>query len=47
MLCALPAIAGEWALVPLVPGTPIQAATALALGLAAAGAATVEDESGG
>jgi len=47
MLCALPALAGEWALVALVPGTPIQAATALALGLAAAGAATVEDESGG
>jgi O-Antigen ligase len=47
MLCALAALAGEWALVPLVPGAPIQAATALALGLAAAGAATVEDESGG
>jgi O-antigen ligase len=47
MMCALLALAGEWALVGLVPGIPLQAATALTLGLAAAGAATVEEESGG
>jgi O-antigen ligase len=46
-MCALGALAAEWALVTLVPGIPLQAATALTLGLAAAGAATVEEESGG
>jgi O-antigen ligase len=46
-MCALGALAAEWALVSLVPGSPLQAATALTLGLAAAGAATVEEESGG
>ena len=46
-MCALGALAGEWGLAGLVPGIPLQAATALTLGLAAAGAATVEDESGG
>jgi O-antigen ligase len=47
MMCALPALAGEWALVGLLPGIPLQSATGLALGLAAAGAAIVEEESGG
>lgn len=47
MMCALLGLAGEWTLVGLSPGIPLQTATALALGLAAAGAATVEDESGG
>jgi hypothetical protein len=43
-LCALLTLAGEWASLGIVPGIPLQAATSLALGLAAAGAATVEDE---
>ena len=43
-LCALLALAGEWASLGIVPGIPLQAATSLMLGLAAAGAATVEDE---
>jgi O-antigen ligase len=47
MMCALPTLAGEWALVGLLPGIPLQSATGLALGLAAAGAAIVEEESGG
>jgi hypothetical protein len=44
MLCALLTLAGEWASLGLVAGIPLQAATCLALGLAAAGAATAEDE---
>ena len=43
-LCALLTLAGEWASLGIVPGIPLQAATSLMLGLAAAGAATVEDE---
>jgi hypothetical protein len=38
--------AGEWASLGIVSGIPLQAAVSLALGLAAAGAATVEDEAG-
>jgi O-antigen ligase len=47
VMCALLTLAGEWAVVGIVPGIPIDAATCLLLGLAAAGAATVEDETGG
>jgi O-Antigen ligase len=47
VMCALLVLAGEWALVGMLPGIPLQAATCLLLGLAAAGAATVEDETGG
>lgn len=43
-LCALLTLAAEWASLGIVAGIPLQAATSLALGLAAAGAATVEDE---
>ena len=43
-LGALLAVAGEWASLGIVSGIPIQAATSLMLGLAAAGAATVEDD---
>jgi hypothetical protein len=43
-LCALPTLAGEWASLGIVPGIPLQAATSLVVGLAAAGAATVEEE---
>lgn len=45
--CALLTLAGEWAVTGIVPGIPLDAATCLLLGLAAAGAATVEEESGG
>jgi O-Antigen ligase len=44
MLCALLTLAGEWASLGLVAGIPLQAASCLLLGLAAAGAATAEDE---
>ena len=43
-LCALLVLAGEWASLGIVSGIPLQAATCLLLGLAAAGAATVEEE---
>ena len=43
-LCALLTLAGEWASLGIVAGIPLQAATCLVLGLAAAGAATVEEE---
>jgi O-antigen ligase len=46
-LCALLTLGGTWASLGLVPGIPLQAATSLVLGLAAAGAATVEDETRG
>lgn len=46
-LCALLTLAGEWASLGIVAGIPLQAATCLLLGLAATGAAIVEDESGG
>jgi O-antigen ligase len=42
-LGALLTLAGEWASLGIVSGIPIQAATCLMLGLAAAGAASVED----
>ncbi len=45
-LCALVTLAAEWASLGIVPGIPLQAATSLLLGLAAAGAATVEDAAG-
>jgi O-antigen ligase len=45
-VCALLTLAGEWASLGIVAGIPIEAATCLVLGLAAAGAATVEDETG-
>ena len=47
VLCALLTLAGEWASLGIVAGIPLQAATSLLLGLAAAGAATVEEETGG
>lgn len=47
VLCALLTLAGTWASLGIVPGIPLQAATCLVLGLAAAGAATVEDETRG
>ena len=46
IVCGLLALAGEWASLGIVAGIPIQAATCLLLGLVAAGAATVEDETG-
>ena len=45
-LCTLLTLSGEWASLGIVPGIPLQAATSLLLGLAAAGAATVEDDAG-
>ena len=45
-LCTLLTLSGEWASLGIVPGIPLQAATSLMLGLAAAGAATVEDDAG-
>jgi O-antigen ligase len=47
VLCALLTMAGEWASLGIVAGIPLQAATCLLLGLAAAGAATVEEETDG
>ena len=47
VLCALLTLAGEWASLGIVAGIPLQAATCLLLGLAAAGAAIVEEETGG
>jgi O-antigen ligase len=44
VICGVLTLAGEWASLGIVPGIPLQAATCLALGLAAAGAATVEEE---
>jgi hypothetical protein len=46
-LCALLTIAGVWASLGIVAGIPLQAATSLVLGLAAAGAAAVEEQSAG
>jgi O-antigen ligase len=47
VMLALLTVMGEWAVVGIDPGIPIDAATCLLLGLAAAGAATVEEETGG
>ncbi|MDQ3378796.1 MAG: O-antigen ligase family protein [Actinomycetota bacterium] len=46
VMCALLTLAGEWASLGIVAGIPLQAATCLLLGLAAAGGATVEEEAG-
>ena len=43
VVCALLTLAGEWASLGIVAGIPLQAATCLLLGLAAAGAAAVEN----
>jgi O-antigen ligase len=43
-VCTILTLAGEWASLGIVAGIPILAATSIALGIAAAGAATVEDE---
>ncbi|TML21788.1 MAG: O-antigen ligase family protein [Actinobacteria bacterium] len=46
-LCGILTVGGVWGSLGIVTGIPLQAATSLLLGLAAAGAATVEDESSG
>jgi O-antigen ligase len=43
-VCSILTLAGEWASLGIVAGIPILAATCIVLGIAAAGAATVEDE---
>jgi O-antigen ligase len=45
-VCALLTLAAEWASLGIVAGIPLQAATCLLLGLAAAGAAAAVDASG-
>jgi O-antigen ligase len=47
VVCALLTLAGEWASLGIVPGIPLQAATCLVLGLAAAGAIVVAQERDG
>jgi O-antigen ligase len=46
VLCALLTLAAEWASLGIVAGIPLQAASCLLLGLAAAGAATLEEARG-
>jgi O-antigen ligase len=46
VLCALLTLAGEWASLGIVAGIPLQAASCLLLGLAAAGAAVTRDTVG-
>jgi O-antigen ligase len=46
VLCALLTLAAEWASLGIVAGIPLQAASCLLLGLAAAGAATAEEAHG-
>ena len=46
VVCALLTLAAEWASLGIVAGIPLQAATCLLLGLAAAGAATAEEARG-
>jgi O-antigen ligase len=46
VVCALLTIAGEWASLGIVAGIPLQAATCLLFGLAAAGAAVARDSDG-
>jgi O-antigen ligase len=46
VVCALLTLAGEWSSLGIVAGIPLQAATCLLLGLAAAGAATAKESSG-
>jgi O-antigen ligase len=43
VVCALLTLAGEWASLGIVPGIPLQAATCLLLGLAAAGSAAATE----
>jgi hypothetical protein len=43
VVCALLTLAGEWASLGIVAGIPLQAASCLLLGLAAAGAAAAQD----
>ncbi|HEX4747264.1 MAG TPA: hypothetical protein VFU99_10320, partial [Gaiellaceae bacterium] len=45
-LCGLLTLAAEWASLGIVAGIPLQAATCLLLGLAAAGAASVRETDG-
>jgi O-antigen ligase len=47
VVCALITLAGEWASLGIVAGIPLQAATCLLLGLAAAGAAAAAAEADG
>lgn len=47
VVCALVTLTGEWASLGIVPGIPLQAATCLLLGLAAAGAAAQAREDHG
>jgi len=47
VVCALLTLAGEWASLGIVPGIPLQAATCLLLGLAAAGVAAASEEGDG
>jgi O-antigen ligase len=46
-ICALVTLAGEWSSLGIVPGIPLQAATCLLLGLAAAGAAVARGDHDG
>ena len=46
VVCALITLAGEWASLGIVAGIPLQAASCLLFGLAAAGAATARDADG-
>jgi hypothetical protein len=45
-VCAILTLAGEWASLGIVAGIPLQAATCLLLGLAAAGAAAAREAHG-
>jgi hypothetical protein len=44
VVCGLLTLAGEWASLGIVPGIPLQAASCLLLGLAAAGAAAADSQ---
>ena len=46
VVCGLLTLAGEWASLGIVAGIPLQAATCLLFGLAAAGAAAARDADG-
>jgi hypothetical protein len=46
VICGLLTLAAEWASLGIVPGIPLQAATCLLLGLAAAGAASTASVDG-
>ncbi len=47
VVCGLLTLAGEWASLGIVPGIPLQAASCLLLGLAAAGAAAADSQATG